>query len=172
MLRRHSIAAGLALALLAQAGLLPPLGSLMVLLHEGSHALAAVLTGGQVLEITVAGPRAGGPGVGEAGHTLTTGGAPALIAAAGYPGALLLSALAGWLPPRRFMPALSVALVALSSADLVVDGLAGATDARILAAHTGLPAAAWSAVQAAALLPALGLLHLRLSDHPIATEPP
>ena len=58
-----------------------PLKLVVVLLHEISHGIAAVLTGGRVLEIQVA--------QGEAGHCITQGGNGPLIYSAGYLGSLL-----------------------------------------------------------------------------------
>ncbi len=59
-----------------------PLRLLVVFGHELAHALAALATGGEVLSLTL--------DLHEAGATLTRGGAPVVIVAAGYPGSLLL----------------------------------------------------------------------------------
>ncbi len=58
-----------------------PLKLLVVLFHELGHALAALLTGGNVLEIKV--------GLDQGGHTLTQGGSRFLILNGGYLGSLL-----------------------------------------------------------------------------------
>ena len=57
-----------------------PLKLVVVLLHEISHAIAAVATGGRVIEIQVL--------QGEAGHCVTQGGNGPLIYSAGYLGSL------------------------------------------------------------------------------------
>lgn len=61
-----------------------PIRLFVTFVHEGCHALAALLTGGQVAEIFIA-PDA-------SGHTLTRGGAGPLIVMAGYLGATLFGA--------------------------------------------------------------------------------
>lgn len=58
-----------------------PLKLVVVMLHEISHGVAAVLTGGRVLEIQVL--------QGEAGHCVTQGGNGPVIYSAGYLGSLL-----------------------------------------------------------------------------------
>ncbi len=62
-----------------------PLKLLVVFLHEISHGLAAVLTGGRIIEIQLQ--------TGEAGHTATAGGNAFAIYSAGYVGSLLFGAL-------------------------------------------------------------------------------
>lgn len=59
-----------------------PLKILVVVLHELSHGLAALLTGGSIVEITVS--------PGQGGLALTRGGSRFLILSAGYFGSLLL----------------------------------------------------------------------------------
>jgi len=59
-----------------------PLKILVVFLHEGSHALAALVTGGSVEAITLS-PR-------EGGTTLTLGGNAFVLMSAGYLGSLLI----------------------------------------------------------------------------------
>ena len=61
-----------------------PIRLFVTFIHEGSHALVALLTGGRVFEIGVA-PDA-------SGYTLTRGGAEPLIVMAGYLGATLFGA--------------------------------------------------------------------------------
>jgi hypothetical protein len=62
-----------------------PFRLFVVFLHEVSHALAAVLTGGEVLAITLSAD--------EGGAALTRGGWPFVILNAGYLGSLLWGAL-------------------------------------------------------------------------------
>jgi Peptidase M50B-like len=62
-----------------------PVKVFVVLLHELSHALAAILTGGHVLGITLS-PQLGGV-------TQTVGGWPFLIASAGYLGSIVWGGL-------------------------------------------------------------------------------
>jgi hypothetical protein len=61
-----------------------PLRLFVVFLHEISHGIAAVATGGEVLEIQVFRE--------EAGHCVTLGGSPVVILSAGYVGSMLLGA--------------------------------------------------------------------------------
>lgn len=58
-----------------------PLRILIVFLHEASHAIAALLTGGSVLEMSLS-PQ-------EGGHVVSRGGNFFIIATAGYIGSLL-----------------------------------------------------------------------------------
>ncbi|MEM9158345.1 MAG: M50 family metallopeptidase [Verrucomicrobiota bacterium] len=58
-----------------------PLKLLVVFLHEASHAVAALVTGGEVLELGLS-PQ-------EGGHVVSKGGNGFLIASAGYLGSLL-----------------------------------------------------------------------------------
>lgn len=82
-----------------------PLKILVVYLHELSHALAAILTGGSVVEISLS-PYQGG-------HAITRGGSRFLTLTAGYLGSLLLG--------------LSLMLIALrTEADRLVLGGLGA----------------------------------------------
>ncbi len=62
-----------------------PLKLLVVLLHEISHGLAAVATGGRIVEIQIQ--------QGEAGHAVTMGGNGFLIYSAGYLGSLVFGVL-------------------------------------------------------------------------------
>ena len=59
-----------------------PLRLLVVVFHEASHALMAIVTGGQVLEMTV--------NVNEGGHVRFAGGNHFLTASAGYLGSLAI----------------------------------------------------------------------------------
>lgn len=65
-----------------QTPVIVPLKILIVFCHEISHAIAAWLTGGEVLSITVS-PQQGGVAV-------TRGGSPFVISSAGYLGSLLI----------------------------------------------------------------------------------
>lgn len=62
-----------------------PLKILVVFLHELSHGLAAVLTGGQIEAISLS-PQQGG-------HAITRGGSRFIILSAGYLGSLLLGVM-------------------------------------------------------------------------------
>lgn len=62
-----------------------PLKLAVAYLHEGSHAIAALVTGGQVLELTV--------NLGGDGHTLTQGGWQLAILNAGYLAPMLFGAI-------------------------------------------------------------------------------
>lgn len=59
-----------------------PLKILVVFMHELSHGLAAILTGGEIVELSLS-PQQGG-------HAVTRGGSRFLILSAGYLGSLLL----------------------------------------------------------------------------------
>ena len=74
----------LLIVLLWNANVLLPLRILTVFLHELSHALAAILTGGEVLSLTIS-PN-------EGGLVTARGGSPFWIASAGYLGSLLIGA--------------------------------------------------------------------------------
>ena len=62
-----------------------PLKILVVFLHEASHALAALLTGGSVDEMSLS--------IAEGGHVISRGGNLFLIISAGYLGSLLLGVI-------------------------------------------------------------------------------
>ncbi|MDQ7779945.1 MAG: M50 family metallopeptidase [Planctomycetota bacterium] len=62
-----------------------PLRLLVVLMHESGHALAAILTGGRVVSITIT-PQ-------EAGVAVTAGGWRLLILCSGYLGSVIFGAL-------------------------------------------------------------------------------
>ncbi len=64
---------------------LTPLKILVVFLHEGSHALATLLTGGSVLAMHIV--------ANQGGEVLSVGGWPVLIISAGYVGSLLWGAI-------------------------------------------------------------------------------
>lgn len=90
-----------------------PFRLFVVFLHEVSHALAAVLTGGEVLSITLSAD--------EGGAALTRGGWPFVILNAGYLGSLLWGALFLLLGTRpREAPSV---LGAIGAATLVVAAL-------------------------------------------------
>ncbi len=85
-----------------------PVKIFVVCLHELGHALAALLTGGQVISIQLY-PE-------EGGLTLTRGGWPFIIASAGYLGSMLFGGLLLYLSSRRagarrLMLALAVLLI-------------------------------------------------------------
>ena len=85
-----------------------PVKIFVVGLHELAHALAALLTGGQVLSIQIFPD--------EGGLTTTRGGWPFVITSAGYVGSLLLGGLLLYLSSRRaWSRQLSVALAVLIS---------------------------------------------------------
>jgi hypothetical protein len=87
------------------APLVYPLRLFTVLLHEGSHALVALLTGGSVVEIAVRAE--------ESGHTLTQGGFPFFVLQAGYLGSLLFGLLLAWVPPAARGPTVLLGALAL-----------------------------------------------------------
>ena len=92
-------------------GLLYPLKILTVFFHELSHALAALVTGGKVLEI-VLDPQ-------EGGHCLIAGGNEFLVVSAGYLGSLIcggviLAAAANSRQDKYLMVALGTILVAVA----------------------------------------------------------
>ncbi|MBT0957583.1 M50 family metallopeptidase [Alphaproteobacteria bacterium KMM 3653] len=81
-----------------------PLKILVVFFHELAHGLAAILTGGSIVELSLV--------PGQGGHALTRGGSRFLILSAGYMGSLLIG--------------LMLLLVALrTQADRLVLGLCG-----------------------------------------------
>lgn len=117
--RRTRLVAGLAvfavlLWLLWPTPVVLPLKVFVVLLHEVSHALAALGTGGSVERIVVH--------ANEGGATYTRGGSPFLILSAGYLGSLLwglgLVEVAGARPKRA-----RLALMALGGFVLLVAAL-------------------------------------------------
>ncbi len=95
-----------------------PLRLFVTFIHEGSHALAAILTGGQVAQIAVQ-PDA-------SGVTYTSGGFEPVIVMAGYIGAAsygaVMLALARRPGTARFILGLSGAIVALLDVFLVRNG--------------------------------------------------
>ena len=107
-----------------------PLRMLVVAAHEASHALAAVLTGGEVVEV--------GLDWREGGHALTRGGSSLLVMNAGYLGSMLwglalLALTRGGRPARGLSVTLGIGLVAMglawvrpvASFGFVYAGLAG-----------------------------------------------
>lgn len=85
--RYHLLCAVLAL-LLWDSILIKPFRVFVVMVHEVCHAAAALVTGGQVIEIRTAWD--------ESGHTITDGGWIPVICSAGYLGSALLGALLIW----------------------------------------------------------------------------
>jgi Peptidase M50B-like len=85
--------------------ILTPLKILVVFLHEGSHALATLLTGGSVLAMHLV--------ANQGGEVISQGGWPVVIISAGYLGSL-------------FWGALILVLAARSSADRWIMALLGA----------------------------------------------
>lgn len=84
-----------------------PLRLLGVAAHELAHAAAAVLTGGEVVEIAVSWD--------ESGHALTRGGASWVVLNAGYLGAFALGrglVALGGVAPRAALGTVSLALLA------------------------------------------------------------
>lgn len=74
-----------------------PVKIMVVLFHEMSHGLAAIATGGQVLEIAVTAD--------EGGACETQGGIPAVIVSAGYLGSMFFGGLVLYLSKfRRCVP--------------------------------------------------------------------
>ncbi len=100
------------------APVLYPLRLFVTFIHEGSHALAALLTGGQVAQIAVQ-PDA-------SGVTLTSGGFEPVIVMAGYIGAATYGAAMLALARRpgtaRFILGVSGAIVSLLDVFLVRNG--------------------------------------------------
>jgi len=87
-----------------------PLRMLIVFLHEASHALAAILTGGEVLNLSLS-PL-------EGGSVLSRGGNGFIIASAGYLGSLLLGSSLFLLALRTKADRLIVALLGASMVGL------------------------------------------------------
>ena len=90
---------------------LTPLKILVVFFHEGSHALATLLTGGQVMAMEIV--------AAQGGHVLSRGGWPFVIISSGYLGSLLWGALILVLASRSkadraIMAALGLAMLALT----------------------------------------------------------
>lgn len=107
-----------------------PLRLFVTLIHELAHGIAALLTGGEFVELRV---MARGAGV-----AYTRGGTPALIIPAGYLGTALFGAALLWLThrtgsPRRVAIALGLALLALTLLH------AGVSAARLSLLELGLP---------------------------------
>lgn len=97
--RFHLLCALLAL-LLWDTAFIKPFRVFVVMVHEVWHAAAALITGGEVLEMRTA--------WGEFGHTLSRGGWPVVIVSAGYVGSALLGAALIW---STLMPQLQRILV-------------------------------------------------------------
>lgn len=79
-----TLAISVALLLLWDSAWLTPLKVLVVFFHEASHALAAVLTGGEVLHLKLF--------PGQGGEVLSRGGNLFIILTAGYLGSLVIGA--------------------------------------------------------------------------------
>ena len=85
--RYHLLCAAVALGLWESA-LIKPFRVFVVMVHEVCHAAAALLTGGEVIEMRTA--------WNESGHTISSGGIVPIICSAGYLGSALLGALLIW----------------------------------------------------------------------------
>jgi hypothetical protein len=79
-----TLAISVALLLLWDSAWLTPLKVLVVYFHEGSHALAAVLTGGEVMHLKLF--------PGQGGEVMSRGGNLFIILTAGYLGSLVIGA--------------------------------------------------------------------------------
>lgn len=95
-----------AVALLWETEAVLPLKLLVVLLHEASHGIAAVLTGGRVVEMQV--------GLDQGGHCVTDGGIEFVVISAGYLGSLVAGVTLLLVATRtRFAPHVAALLGAL-----------------------------------------------------------
>jgi hypothetical protein len=128
-----------------------PLRILAVFLHEASHALAAILTGGTPIALAV--------NLDESGHTLSQGGFFPFVAAAGYIGTAVIGAILialgrnpSWIWLNFAYRAVAQYFNLFMGSFLSIYALSdfrdfqynvGATDAGILANSWGLPFLAW-----------------------------
>jgi hypothetical protein len=103
---------GVAALLLWDTVVVYPFRMFVVFLHEISHGLAAVLTGGRIVSI--------GLSVDEGGVCVTRGGWRVVVLSAGYLGSLLWGALFLLLGGRRRRAPAVIALVGLSTLVLTV----------------------------------------------------
>lgn len=90
---------------------LTPLKVLVVFFHEGSHALATLMTGGSVIAMEIV--------AAQGGHVLSRGGWPFVIISSGYLGSLLWGAMILVLASRStadraIMAALGLAMLSLT----------------------------------------------------------
>jgi hypothetical protein len=138
-----------------------PLRLLVVLFHEGAHALAAWATGGEVVDLSV--------GLDESGRTITRGGNELFVLNAGYLGSLgagLALLFAGkfargrWPGRALLLRTLGVVTVLYALRDVPSD--AGEGDAALLAARTGVPALLWTLGWAATGIAVVWSLRRRL----------
>ena len=88
-----------------------PLKMLVIFLHETSHGLAALLTGGSIKEMSL--------NINQGGHAVTVGGNAFLIISSGYLGSLLFGVLIFLVAlrtslDRPFMAALGVTIIAIT----------------------------------------------------------
>ena len=83
--------------------LIKPFRLFVVTVHEVCHAGAALLTGGEVVEMRTA--------VDESGHTLARGGVFAIISAAGYVGSAFLGSLLIYTGKRPLLQRLVLLLI-------------------------------------------------------------
>jgi len=104
-----------------------PFQLMATFVHESSHALVAMLTGGQVAEMVINSDLSG--------ETYTLGGAALLIASAGYVGTALVGALLLLVRPRH--------------ARVALWGLAALAALAVISFHVTLYTAAWGALFAA-----------------------
>ncbi len=135
-------AIGLLICYFWQSTALVPLKILVVFFHEASHALATIVTGGEVIAMRID-PQQGG-------EVLSRGGWPLLIVSAGYLGSLVIGALLLVLAARSkhdrwILGALGIVMLLLTLFYIrngfgLLFGLSGAAIAIAIAAW--LPAAA------------------------------
>jgi len=109
--------------------LFAPINQFVVMIHEMSHALMAILTGGHVTSLTIV-----PDGAGHGGITQRSGGWPLLIAPAGYLGTTLfgclLIALGQYPRASRYVLVgvgvfMAIASLALIGGNILASGLAG-----------------------------------------------
>lgn len=120
----------LAVVLLWRTKWVLPLKLLVVLLHELSHGIAAVLTGGAIVQIQVF-PDQGG-------HCVTSGGLPFVVVSAGYLGSLFFGVVLLLTATRTRASPWVAALLGLSLAIVAVVHMPGGSFSQVLTAAWGV----------------------------------
>ncbi|MCE9636486.1 MAG: M50 family metallopeptidase [Planctomycetes bacterium] len=139
-----------AVAFLWRTPVVYPLRLFVVLLHEMSHAIATLLTGGRIIELQITGN--------EAGHCVTLGGIDFLVVSSGYLGSLVFGATLLLVATRTRASGYVAALLGVLVAMMAYRFMPGWTFGKGFAMFTGFVLAALALVPPVAAEVALRII--------------